>query len=83
MGGQRLIRGARVRELRELLGIEQGALARAAGHSKQHQSDIENDKSDASRAVAEALAQALATAFVDPSAVYRAITNANTDGGAA
>jgi len=78
MGGQRLFR---LKELREVAGINQLALAAAADISKQHESDLENGKSGASREVAWAIAVALAGALSNPHAIYRAITT--TDGGAA
>lgn len=79
MGGQRLVR---VKELREVAGISQQALATAAGVSKQHESDLENNKSGASPDVAWAIAEALAQALANPAAIHRAITH-TSDGGAA
>lgn len=60
--------GIRIRDLREALGLEQQQLARAAGVSKQHMSDIEHGKSQPSLQVTRQLARALGAA------VWRAIT---------
>lgn len=68
MGGNQPELGVCVRDLREALGLEQQQLARAAGVSKQHMSDIERGKSQPSVQVTRQLARALSAA------VWRSIT---------